>query len=357
MNLVRKRLLPLDSLRGIAACVIAFFWHFQHFGYTSGDPAQPFFNVFGYFYLRGWNLVDFFFVLSGFVIMYSYSDKLLHGHITFRNYLVKRLSRIYPLHFITLCLVAILQIAFFAWGLKSFVYENNNLFHFFLNLLLLQRGLFDLGYSFNGPAWVISLLVYMYILFYFVTVKARNNRYVAFLCLMLLGFVILKNGWPDRDIARAMIGFFSGCLTYGIYTMIQSQSKPRNFTMWIAAAFALGIVVDAKAGLSSFIVFGHSVPFMVWPALVLIALNVPLIARYLSVAPLVYLGRISYSIFLIHFPVQFVIFFLGNYYGFDLHSIYLFFVYVLSVLLLAGLSKKYLEIPLQNIIRRDLLKK
>lgn len=288
--------------------------------------------------------------------MYAYAHRIVGHNVSFRDFLVRRLSKLYPLHFILLCAVALLQLARLAADQSSFVYANSDAFHFLLNVLLIQTGLFDLGYSFNGPSWVISLLIYMYILLFLVLTKLRSNRYFVFACLVLLGLISIKSGWPNIHIARVVVGFMTGCLTYGVYCKLAAKTKSRHLSWWIAAVLISGIVLDVKSNYSTFIVYGESLPLLLWPAVILTVLNVPLLYQALSIRPLIYLGKMSYSIFLVHFPIQLIIFTTVEHAGLDIRSSYVFAIYVVSTLLISSLSHKYLELPLQTIFRRGNLR-
>lgn len=66
-------------------------------------------NVFNtHFFKEGFVGVSFFFVLSGFIIAYNYQEKLKDNKIDKRTFWVARIARIYPLHWLTLFIAAIL---------------------------------------------------------------------------------------------------------------------------------------------------------------------------------------------------------------------------------------------------------
>ena len=76
----------LESLRGIAACAVILFHSSFNFG---SEPIS--------FVKNSYLFVDFFFILSGFVMSYAYKNKIAQG-LSFSNYILLRLGRIYPLH-------------------------------------------------------------------------------------------------------------------------------------------------------------------------------------------------------------------------------------------------------------------
>jgi len=103
----------IDLLRGIAAFAILL-WHYQHFyfpragvnGVADQRAVQPLFYMFSWFYLHGAWAVQFFWILSGFIFFHVYAQR---GDVSLREFFGNRFSRLYPLHLITLCIVAVLQ--------------------------------------------------------------------------------------------------------------------------------------------------------------------------------------------------------------------------------------------------------
>lgn len=78
----RKRLSSLDTLRGMAAIGVSLFFHYVHF---SPQHGFPFSQKAYWFYHYGWSLVEFFFVLSGFVFSYVYKNQNAEKLISFRD--------------------------------------------------------------------------------------------------------------------------------------------------------------------------------------------------------------------------------------------------------------------------------
>ena len=114
---------------------------------------QPFYDIFFFAYNDGWLAVQFFFVLSGFIFFNLYLKKINNRQIDFKKFFILRFSRLYPLHFLTLLLI--LFISFLL--IENNFLSNTDLKHFFLNIFLIQNWGFEDGYSFNTPAWSISI--------------------------------------------------------------------------------------------------------------------------------------------------------------------------------------------------------
>lgn len=158
----------IDICRGVAAFSVLT-WHYQHFFYAGAGnlfppqsrPNQPFYSVLWPLYEQGGLAVQFFWLLSGFVFAATYLDRPVNGWWFVAN----RVARLYPLHFATLCLVALLQ--YLSWvSVGHFqIYPFNDAFHFVLNLFMAQFWGFQSGYSFNAPTWSISVEVVIYAVF------------------------------------------------------------------------------------------------------------------------------------------------------------------------------------------------
>lgn len=365
-NASYNRLRPLDSLRGIAAIGVAFFWHYKHFNYgyfENNFAALPLYSVFSWFYIYGWNLVDFFFVLSGFIFMHVYSKNIIEHRISRHDFFILRLSRLYPLHIITLFTVAILQYYRYFSGKGFFQCDINDLYHLILNLLFIQGGFFENGLSFNGPSWSLSCEIVAYILFFYVLKKFKKPLPV-FVLFVFIGLSVLqiKANVPifNASNAKMLIGFFIGCLTFVLNLHIRKMSrKNRNILFGTILAFTILIgLMIYKAGFTK--IFGQwdrVMPILVYPLLIISTLNVFFLNRFFSLKPLTYMGDLSYSIYLLHFPVQLMMVTFLPMIGLvpDYNSWTGLAVFVVTTTALASLSYHGVEKPLQNYIRKRFL--
>jgi peptidoglycan/LPS O-acetylase OafA/YrhL len=151
--------LPLDSVRGIAALSVVIHHVVISRTVIAAFPHKAWIDV--PFFHNAWLFVDLFFVLSGMVISLNYATSDFRD-FSLREFVLRRLARIYPLHIVTL--VAMLMLRFARLGLVAIGIlavapiqtEVNTGYSFFLNVLLLHSmGLLD-HLSWNGPSWSIS---------------------------------------------------------------------------------------------------------------------------------------------------------------------------------------------------------
>ncbi|MBL8581747.1 MAG: acyltransferase, partial [Rhizobiaceae bacterium] len=127
----------VDLLRGLAALAVLL-WHYQHFWFPpAGQPATlpplvqlPLSGTLWPFYLYGHYAVQLFWVISGFVFAAVYAGRRPSA----ASFFGARFARLYPLHFVTLLLVAVLQF----WSISALgyfqIYLYNDLYHFVLNV-------------------------------------------------------------------------------------------------------------------------------------------------------------------------------------------------------------------------------
>src|SRR4051812_40123188 len=155
-----KRYVVIDIFRGLFATLVVLF-------HMSGYSNTPILN--NKFISNSDLFVDFFFVLSGFVIAHSYS--FITSYKDLKNFFLSRFYRLYPLHFIILILFLILEVVKHLLASKihfnESMMEGNNVTTFFTSLFLLNSvkilNVSDL--SWNAPSWSISAEMISYLCF------------------------------------------------------------------------------------------------------------------------------------------------------------------------------------------------
>lgn len=171
----------LDFYRFIAATSVAFY----HFGLY--DPNGMVFQL-----TKRFNLfVDFFFVLSGFVIALSYGESV--G--TWRGigvYLRRRFARIYPLHLLTFILFLVPVIFLTITHRPIPNPEKYDLALIPAQLLLVHSWPLNVGLSFNYPAWSISVEFAMYLLFPLIVWVNRRAGLIAPAAVVVGGFAAIE---------------------------------------------------------------------------------------------------------------------------------------------------------------------
>jgi peptidoglycan/LPS O-acetylase OafA/YrhL len=139
-----KEIKALTSLRGIAAMLVVM----QHFSTTAERHAT---GPIPSLVPHGYMAVDLFFVLSGFIMAYTYrADFALRGNLAMPSFLLKRAARILPLNTVVVITIVLARIlSSLVLGSNIFYGSTNLAYDTTCNLLLLQ-GL-GVGLNLNGP--------------------------------------------------------------------------------------------------------------------------------------------------------------------------------------------------------------
>lgn len=291
----------LESLRGLAALSVAFY-HLQigsmfNNAFTDNAPI----------------MVDFFFVLSGYVISLNYFDRMqsVGDLIDFQK---KRFWRIYPLHFVMLLAFVLIEIAKFIFESRSGVqatdpaFSRNDLGAFLQHVFLVHNVLGN-DWSWNGPSWSISAEFYTYFVFALVLVLfngATRMRYAIIGALLLMSAFFVATNPQDAvqvGLFRCLLSFFIGSLAFEFERAFKLDQHAKGS---LIAGAIMAIVV-------LFAMFSADIPrilFLAFPLLcaaLILGLNAShkqsLMIRILESRFLVYLGTISFGVYMIHSAV------------------------------------------------------
>lgn len=353
-----ERFYTLDVLRGVAALSVVV-WHFQHFYYEPGGQlpenfrrsAQPLYQYLSLFYEYGYFAVQLFWILSGFIFFWMYLEKINNKTVDGKEFLILRVSRLYPLHFITLIFVAFLQIIFIELNGHSIVYHANTLKNFVLNLFFISDWRLRSAHSFNGPIWSVSVEIFAYIVFYFFS-RFGFKSLTHCVVVTAASFILYK---VHPRLGDALFCFFMGGIIYIIYNSITQRfsliHRAKIFVpVLIAVAFAACFFVTRSDGVTSFL----SLRVVFFPSIVLLLAFLQ--ARYLTLGKSISIvGDITYSSYLIHFPLQLVIIGFSEYLALLLNpSVFFFFVYLVVLVIISYLVYENFERPAQRFLRRSL---
>ena len=380
-----SRFYSLDALRGAAALSVVF-WHWQHFFYRDGiilpldRKTQPLYRAACVLYESGWLAVDMFFTLSGFIFFWLYASAVRSRRVDPWEFFVLRFSRLYPLHLVTLLLVTAGLAAFHSVGIAAFTYPANDVYHFILQLFLASNWGFERGMSFNAPIWSVSIEVLLYAVF-FVFCRYWRHPLPGVVVLIALGFG-LSCFTPFWLQGRGVFSFFIGGLSFLVYRRLSVSASARLFTVLISVLAVAGWIA---------IVLGHVwrpgflLPFVAtvsWhqveskglaslanhlPRLLITGLVFPLSLIALSLLEtrrpplgrrLAPLGDISYSSYLLHFPLEMLFYAAASAMGVAATFFYSdtsLVLFMCALVVLSFATHRWLEVPAQRRLRKRFL--
>jgi len=354
---VPQRFYSLDVLRGVAALAVVF-WHWQHFFFRGTQRGAvemqelPLFAVFSPLYRHGWLGVDLFFCLSGFVFYWLYSGVVAGNAISGRDFFVLRFSRLYPLHFATLLAVAASQALSLRITGSYFVYAHNDAYHFVLNVLFAPAWGFEEGTSFNAPVWSVSVEVALYALF-FALCRLLPVRAPVLLAAAAAGLLVVEPLY--LPLGRGICAFFIGgtaCLAYQRIVAAGRVQAVSRWLPWLAAALWL-LAPLALSWLPTRVQHLY-LAVLVFP-LTIVTLAVLETQHGELLRRAAFLGDVSYSSYLLHFPLQMLAVAAVAALGVDrgvFYSPWALAAFIAVLLAVSFASHRFLELPAQRALRR-----
>jgi len=285
------RFAALDGWRGVCALLVAL----HHL------------NVHGHFYAwplvrNAWLFVDFFFVLSGFVIAHAYGEILLSGRDV-REFVLRRFARLWPLHVTVLAAFVLLELCRYATIGAAFT-GGRSVFAIFTNLALVQSLGVHNGLTWNTPAWSISTEFYTYLVFASVCLIAANRKVRLALAATImfggLATLVFLSRYGMREtfnfgFFRCLYGFSAGMLTYDVWRLL--PGKIGGTVMEIAVLAVVGIFVTFAPNIRMLEYLAVSVFAF---AILVFAQQAGAVSRALEGRAASALGRWSYSIYMLH---------------------------------------------------------
>lgn len=348
----KKQFYTVDLLRGLSAIVILV-WHYHHFFWSpstpliQGDPDQPFFEVLKPFYTNGYWAVELFWLISGFVFSHVYS----HTKTSVEKYFIFRFSRLYPLHFLTLCLIALVQ--FLAMNHLGYwiISQNNNLYHFMLNVLFVSQWGFQQGSSFNVPFWSVSIEEGMFIIFFLVHRFIFNFSILVPLILVVLGFSISQVGTPLWYFGICSWFFFSGTILHYLINVRWGKIYLLGL-MVVSGSLIYPTLAAFQAKSVDFLLPNYFISMFLISGAILIDLTFTGSGWYGKICK--WVSSLTYSSYLLHFPIQVLILFVCASLSIETEIFrqeYAFIAWMIFMVVVSRMSYVLFEYPIQTRLR------
>ncbi len=284
MNRINK----LDGLRGIFALAVVLF----HFNVNNAPAAL----VNNFFVRDSYIFVDFFFILSGYVISLTYNDKLNTTKLVWQ-FIKKRFIRLYPLLLFSTCMY---------WYFVHPHFDERNIL-LALDTLLLTNATPILGsdIGMNYPSWSISSEMISYLVFAICSIIAVQKKKPLLIAIITIGcFGLLA--YQQNYFVTGSFGFIRGLacfnLGYFVFLLATKQFKVPNIIEWLIPFSILGLMYYHYIVIQTSISYQLLVQFMIPISfaiciLILIKTN-GLLSKLLQTQPFLFLGKISYSVYL-----------------------------------------------------------
>ena len=295
------RITKLDGLRGIFSLMVVIYHY----------PIQFVPDYFHDFFLigRSYLFVDFFFVLSGFVISLNYHN-LINTRTELMSFIQKRFIRLYPLLLYSTLLFFAMQLGVkvldpqLAANKDSFLPSVMDTLDTLL--FLNSTPVINDSAGMNYPSWSISAEMIAYIFFGLISLWTIGKRqYMVMATSIVVGMIFLV--WVDQSGITTNYNFVRGILSFNIgYFVYHLRNERFQFGRWTEGLVFLGLLgvlylsdISATSSLSAFI-DSCLIPLFFGTAIFVIIHSDGFVSRSMDSRTAQYLGKISYSIYLNH---------------------------------------------------------
>jgi peptidoglycan/LPS O-acetylase OafA/YrhL len=333
----------LDGLRGVAALAVVVF-HFMEIAVP--DPNK---NFIAHAYLA----VDFFFCLSGFVVAYAYDEKM--ATIGIGGFLKRRLIRLHPLVIIG-SVLGILTWLFDPISNLHQSYAGKNLLMFVCSCLMIPLPLVKERYfnlfHLNPPTWSLFWEYVANIVYAIVLVKLPKKVLWVLTVLAAVALVYeayhskhLSVGWGGDNIRgggiRVAFSFLAGIVIYRSRWIIQSKLGFVSLSLLLLASLMFPFN-DKNAWLVDPLIV-----LLYFP--VLIMLGAGAVKRQSTHAICQFSGRISYPLYMVHYPFIWVFYsYVEKYKPASHELVWIIIGGTIALLLLAYLVMKFVDEPVRK---------
>lgn len=354
-----RRFEALDSLRGVCAILVVFF----HMPVASHWRDWPLIQ-------HSYLFVDYFFVLSGFVIAHAYARRLRTPADAGR-FMIRRLGRVWPLHVLMLAAFIGLELVrlWTHFDAVTPFERDRSVEAIWTNLFLIQAFNVHDYLTWNGPSWTLSVEVGCYVVFLVLVMVPPARRFglwrwigaaAALICAVIVATQAPRwmNTTHDFAFPRAIYGFFLGAALQGVWLKLPRLKGVAATGLELATVTAICLFVAWAEG-------PKAVPVTLFFVLAVwvFAGEDGAVSRLLNRRPLVTLGHWSFAIYMVHMFVLTVVLILAreaeevpNGRRVDFGSIWindLFAVGLLGVIILLALvARRTVEVPAQRLIDR-----
>lgn len=309
----------LDGLRGVAALVVVWYHVFEGF---ATSPVDQCFN-------HGYLAVDFFFILSGFVVGYAYDDRW-KTTLTARGFFKRRLVRLHPMVVLGAVLGAI------TFAVQGMVKWDGTPVPFPMLMLAVLFGLFLIPavpgsgaevrgngemFPLNGPCWSL-FFEYIGNILYAVAIRRLPTKALAALTALsgigLAAFAVLNGsgywhlgvGWTLADgnlpggLLRLMFSFNAGLLVSRVFRPVRIKGA-----FWICSLTVVALLSVPHVGGTDNLwmngIYDSVCVILVFPALVWLGASGKAAGKGTSGA-CKFMGGISYPLYVVHYPFMYL---------------------------------------------------
>ena len=312
----------LDGLRGVAALLVVWYHIFEGYQFASGSSVITVVN-------HGYLAVDFFFILSGFVIGYAYDERMRNGTLSVKQFFLRRLIRLHPM------VVMGAVIGFVSFALTGFERWDGTCAGVGLSCIAFLSALVMLPampgmmrevrgngemFPLNGPCWS---LFYEYVasILYAILLRRLSRRCLAGVAIGLAcvwawfaitnqsGYGSIGVGWTI-DPMNVTGGLLRMLCPFTIGLLLSRVFKPMRMkgAFWLCASLLVVLFhvpyIEGGMPYSANGLFEMACIIVVFPLMVWMAAS-DSTTDFVSMRICTFLGDISFPLYIVHYPLMY----------------------------------------------------
>ena len=347
-----------DILKFICAIIIACIYHYQNdFPNVTLFDNVPFINKLS---IYGYMLVELFFIISGFLFLVSYFNKIKEKDLSIKTFLKKRYIRLIFVGAITTFVMFLLQQSYYMLNGDFWIWGNNDLGNLLLQLIGVQYWLEPGIVSLNNAVWYISVLLLCYIVFFYISKLVVKKKNIFIFLLPIVAALIVQK--CNLNIPILNYNVTRGIISFGIGVFIGCLSKNLNNRKFITIFSLVSLFVIGML----YIFLGDQVvgnlllllTFIIYPLLILSLISIDNKLEFINTKFTKYLGNLSFGIYLWNLPIQLSTVLLNQIFdfGFNYNSVYFFLIQIVIHILIAVLSYHLFERKMLSLFEQKMSK-
>lgn len=366
----------LISLRGIVVIIVCI----SHLKINS--------HLWDFEFLKHHWWIQLFYVSTGFLITFIYNEKV-YDYKSFKIFVINRFSRVYPVHILIIASLVIIEILSynlineFSLQNRDPFTQNKSILSLISNLFLVQGLGFHTNYTWNTVSHPVSAEFFgCIILGFFLLIKKFNNLFYIisiFILVTIINFELID--YKFYTILSASLGVLTGSAACRVFLFLQKNNNLENeFTWNILELFGLTLFLllctqlfyNEKFFFIDGKIFQNLFLFLI---LIIFAFQRGLISKILEINILVSLGKLTFTIYLLHSflftNITYLLLFLEkkvldySFFKYDSNTDYYLginklygdlslFLIITLIIVVAYLINTYYEEPIKKIIRKKL---
>lgn len=365
--MLKERMKALNFLKGISAIIIAYFYHYRNdFAINIGKnyPYENLQGIFGgikWWSIKGWMLTDLFFVLSGMTFVIAYKNKIALGKISFHDFMLNRVKRLFPMMVISTITMTIMEYIYYICSGGVWWLSEANIWNVFISIIGMPTGWFNMGCIINMPIWYISILFQCYIIAYiFVRIINRCKCSNWLWCIPIIFYLsveysalansnfLLINQFTARGIKAFFIGIVLTVLLEKYEAWIVKNLKPILIGVYSVLLLIYALFKAFGEGIFGNVLYVFV--FIIFPCVIFLFLYSNFWNRLACFRGFQFLGKVSFEMYLWNLPIQLATFLLSDFlsYEFPYENAWFLIAHMIISIIISSIIYYLVEKPIQN---------